>query len=414
MKISTDYIKTITQTGKEFDSRSHELLIKAGFIDPVASGLYSYLPPGLAVLNKIEDIVRTHMNSLGALEVSLPSLHPKDHWLQTKRWDSFDVLFKVQSRHDKEYGLGPSHEEIVTPLAAKYIQTHKDLPLGLYQIGTKFRDEARAKSGILRGREFRMKDLYSFHADNLDFEEYYKKVIVAYQKIFTELGFEDVKMTEASGGDFTKKFSHEFNVLTEAGEVDLIYCAACDFAQNAEVLTTKLTKCPKCGEEIKEGRAIEIGNIFDLGTRFSDDFKVKFKDEQGRPVSPHMGCYGIGTSRLLGAIVEVNNDKNGIIWPTSVAPFHAHLVNLVRDDSKFADLIYRTLQSEGISVLYDDRSEVSAGEKLVVSDLIGVPIRLLVSDRTGDQVEWKLRIDEKTRMFSVPEVVKHLKDAYVI
>jgi len=413
MKISQGYIKTIKDAAKEFDSKSHELLVRAGFIDQVASGIYALLPPGDRVLRKIEDIIRQGMRSVGAEEVRLPSLQPKKLWETTDRWNHVDILFKVASQHGQEYALGPTHEEIITPLAQKYIESYRDLPLALYQIGTKFRDEARAKSGILRGREFGMKDMYSFHADQKDLVAYYKKVTHAYTKIFKQCGFADVKITEASGGDFTKKHSHEFNVITPAGEVDLVYCDKCDFTQNDELINKELKKCPSCGSSgIQKNKAIEIGNIFDLHTKFSDSFKLTYTDDKGVNQPVIMGCYGIGTTRLLGAVVEVHHDDKGIIWPESITPFHAHLVNLVKDDTAYADLVYRTLTSEGLDIIYDDRLDCSAGEKFATADLIGAPIRLVVSKKTKQGVELKFRDDKNERVFATPEIVKLLKDHY--
>lgn len=413
MKFSQTYINTIKAEAKEYDSVSHAMLVQAGFVDQVASGIYTFLPPGQRVLRKVENIVRQEMNEL-AEEISMPTLHPKSALEKTKRWDSFGVLYKFLSEHGQEYALDASAEEIVTALAKKYITSYKDLPLALYQITKKFRDEARAKSGILRGREFRMKDLYSFHSSQEDLNAYYQKVREAYLKIFERCGFDDVKITEASGGDFSKKHSHEFNVVTPAGEVDLVYCTSCTFAQNEEVIKGELTQCPQCGEAtIQKDRAIEIGNTFDLGTRYSEAFDLKYVDDAGKRHLVIMGCYGIGTSRLVGAIAEVHHDDFGMIWPTSITPFHVHLVNLHKNDTAFADLIYRTLRSEGFDVLYDDRDNTSAGEKFVTADLIGIPVRLVVSPKTEQSVEWKERIDKKAHLLSPTEVVNKLKDFYL-
>ncbi len=287
----------------------------------------------------------------------MPALHPKTLWQQTNRWETVDVLFKTKSQFGQEYALAPTHEETVTPLAKKFIKSYKDLPLALYHITPKFRDEPRPKSGILRGREFGMKDLYSFHANKYDLLAFYKKVTKAYLKIFSRCGLEQIKITEASGGSFTKKFSHEFNVVTPAGEVDLIYCQNCDFAQNEEISQLKPTdKCPKCAGSIKKNRAIEVGNIFDLGTRFSEAFDLKFTDKSGKQQFPFMGCYGIGTTRLVGAIVEVYHDKAGIIWPKSVAPYQVHLLGLDLKDKNVRDNcnnIYNQLLKNGIEVLFE-------------------------------------------------------------
>lgn len=411
MKLSRNYINTIDEQGKEYDSANHRLLIQAGFIDQTASGVYTFLPPGLRVLQKIEDIVREEMNALGAEEIYMPALQPKTLWEQTKRWDAVDVLFKLASRHGNEYGLGPTAEEVVSALTKKYINSYKDLPVSLYQIKDKYRDEKRAKSGILRGREFRMKDLYSFHATHEDFEEFYKKVIEAYLKIFNRCGLDDVKITEASGGDFTDKHSHEFNVITPAGEVDLFYCDGSHKALNEEVVKNNAAELLGCKPtEVKEAKAIEIGNIFDLGTRFSESFNLKFVDKHGKKHLVTTASYGIGTSRLLGAIAEVHHDENGMMWPDEVRPFDAHLVDIASDPD-FAGAVYRTLTAEGFDVLFDDR-DLSAGKKFVTADLIGTPVRLLVSDKTGDQIEWKERSEDKPYNLSVPEVVKNLKEYY--
>lgn len=412
MRLSKDYIKTIKEATREYDSISHQLLVQGGFIDQVASGIFTYLTPGLTVLTKIEQIVREEMNKLGALEMLLPSLHPRALWDQTKRWDAVDFHFKLQSGHNREYALGASHEEVATPLAQKFIQNYKDLPLAFYQIATKYRDEARPKSGILRGREFRMKDMYSFHTNKQDLEKFYHKALKAYLQVYKRLGLDDVRVTTASGGIFTQNPSHEFSVPTPAGEDTLLYCENCDFTQNTEVVKKELKECPQCSGKLLTTKAIEVGNIFKYDYRYSKNFNLKFLDESEEPHLVYTGAYGIGTSRLMGAIAEVHHDEKGIVWPTSVTPFHLHLANLSKNQTTFAEAVYRTLTAEGISVLYDDREGVSPGEKLVIADLIGVPIRLVVSDRTKGNIEWKLRPDTKTRMLTTPEVVARVKDAY--
>lgn len=412
MRLSRNYIKTIRETAKEYDSPNHALLTQAGFIDQTASGVYTLLTPGWRVLRKIEQIVREEMDALGASEILMPSLQPKALWDQTRRWDKVDVLYKVTSRYGHEYGLAATAEEVITELAQRYITSYKDLPLALYQIAPKYRDEARAKSGILRGREFRMKDMYSFHTSEEDFEDFYKKAIASYLTIFSRCGLDDVKITEASGGDFSRKHSHEFNVVTPSGEVDLLYCEGSTRAFNEEVVKgdpAKLLECPE--QEVIHAKAIEIGNIFDLESQYSEAFNLKYVDEYGKKHLVRMGCYGIGTSRLLGAIAEVHRDKDGLIWPDEVRPYDVHLVNIASDPA-FAGLVYRTLTSEGIDVLFDDRENVSAGEKFVTADLIGIPVRLLVSDKTEQQVEWKERTEKKTSRLSVQETVKMIRDYY--
>lgn len=401
--------KTKREVPTQFEAKSHELLIKAGYIDQVAAGIFNYLPLGKKVLSKIENIIREEMEEIGAQEILMPSLHPKTLWQKTNRWESVDVLFKTKSQYGSEYALAPTHEETITPLAKKFIKSYKDLPLALYHITPKFRDEPRPKSGILRGREFGMKDLYSFHANREDLIKFYQKVTEAYLKIFKRCGLGQIKITEASGGTFTKKFSHEFNVITPAGEVDLIYCQNCSFAQNEEISQLKPTDhCPKCGGIIKKDRAIEVGNIFDLGTRFSEAFGLKFTDKEGRQQFPLMGCYGIGTTRLLGAIVEVHHDNAGIIWPEAVAPYQYHLLGLDLKEENIRDYcfsIYEKLSKLEVAVLFDDREQVSAGEKFADADLIGIPYRLVVSKKTKNKIELKKRNQKEVELLTLENII---------
>ena len=404
--------KTKKKVSQQFEAKSHELLTKAGFIDQVASGIFNFLTLGKKVLTKIENIIKEEMNALGAQEILMPSLHPKTLWQQTNRWDTVDVLFKTKSQLGQEYAFAPTHEETVTPLAKKFIKSYKDLPLALYHITAKFRDEPRPKSGILRGREFGMKDLYSFHENKDDLKNFYQKVIDAYLKIFKRCGLSNIKITEASGGSFTKKFSHEFNVLTPAGEVDLLYCQKCSFAQNEEITQLKPgDSCPKCKGVIKKDRAIEVGNIFDLGTRFSEAFDLTYTDKKGKKQYPFMGCYGIGTTRLLGAIVEVSNDEKGIIWPFDISPYQVHLLGLDLKDKKVKNMsynVYHQLLNHGIEILFDDREEVSAGEKFADADLIGIPIRLVISQKTGKKIEFKKRFEKTPLIIDFSELISKI------
>lgn len=389
------YSKLLGKTRKNIPSEAtainHKLLLQAGFVDQLAAGVFTWLPLGLRVLRKIDAIIRDEMNAIGGQEVTMPALIAKSNWEKGQRWEGVDVLFKTKSQTGKEYGLGFSHEEVVTPLAGQYIQSYKDLPLSIYQIQTKFRDELRAKSGLLRGREFGMKDLYSFHATEEDLYAYYELVKKAYLRVFARCGLNNIKITEASGGSFTKKHSHEFNVLTAAGEVDLWYCDTCTFAQNSEVASlTAGAVCPSCKKgKIVEGKAIEVGNIFDLGTTFADRFGLSYTDKEGKKQKVVMGCYGIGDTRLVGTLVELFHDEKGIVWPAGVAPFAAHLISLPGGE-KVAEKLYKELTSKGIEVLWDER-DVGAGVKFADADLIGIPVRLVVSEKTGEKVEVKRR-----------------------
>lgn len=385
MKYSTLFAKVQKQPPKEADTINHKLLTQAGFVDQLMAGVYSYLPLGLRVLKKIENIVRKEMDSIGGQEVLMPILHPKDIWVTTGAWDKVDVLFKIRSRTGKEYALGQSEEEVVTPLVLSRANSYKDLPVAVYQIHWKFRDELRAKSGILRGREFYMKDMYSFHESEADFQRFYEIVKEAYLKIYKRLGLV-AKATEASGGSFSEKISYEFMVLTEAGEDDILYCSSCDFCVNTEIAKVKMGDlCHRCGgSSLKEGKASEVGNVFDLGQKYGRDFDLTYTDRSGKLHNPFMGCYGFGISRAMGVLVEVFHDDKGIIWPESVAPFKVHLIGLDLEDSKVskeAERIYQLLQAEGVEVLFDDR-DLRAGEKFADADLIGIPYRVVISKKT--------------------------------
>ena len=365
------------------------------------AGVYTYLPLGLRVLKKIQNIIREEIDAVGGQEVLMPALSPKENWEITGRWDGLDVLFKLAGTGDKEYALGASHEEVVTPLVQRFVKSYKDLPVAVYQIQNKFRNEPRAKSGLLRGREFNMKDLYSFHRDEADMDAYYETVSAAYSKIFQRCGL-DAKIVEATGGTFSK-FSHEFQVFTEHGEDDVYVCNKCGKNQNKELVTD--LKCPYCGVEREIKKAIEVGNIFKLKTKYSAPFGFKYSAEDSGEKDVFMGCYGIGPSRVMGAIVEVGHDSGGIIWPESVAPFEIHLISLAKDeaDIKLADEIYGKLIKSGKEVLYDDRAGVSAGAKFADSDLIGIPYRYVVSHKTLEQnsVEVKKRRAEEIDLVKI-------------
>ncbi len=412
MKQSQYFLKTSKTTSKDDVSINARLLEQGGFIHKELAGVYTFLPLGLRVLTKIENIIREEMNAIGASEVLMPSMQPKDNWLATERWDSMDVLFKIESQHGYEMALGPTHEEIVTPLANLVINSYKDLPQAVYQIQTKFRDEPRAKSGLLRGREFRMKDLYSFHATEADLARYYKLVGETYRKIFKRLGLTAL-YTEASGGSFSK-FSHEFQEEIPNGEDTIYVCTNCSLAVNKE-LYEKGRGCTDChATDYRETKASEVGNIFELKTKYSDAFDLKYTAEDGSRQPVLMGCYGLGSSRVMGVLVEKFNDDKGILWPENVAPFKVHLVALGGKDASLvmqsADKIYADLQGAGVEVLYDDRVDASAGEKFADSDLIGLPYRVLVSAKTlaEESVELKKRNENEAPLIKISELMKHV------
>ncbi len=576
--------KTKLTSPHDADSVNAKLLTQAGFVDKLIAGVYSYLPLGQRVHQKVIRIIREEMNAVQGQEIAMPALNPIDIWQTTGRDKTADaILYRTKGAGDKDFVFAPSHEEVVTPLAKKFIQSYKDLPLSVYQFQTKFRNEARAKSGVLRGREFGMKDMYSFHVSEEDLDQYYEQVKAAYLRVFERCGVK-AYVVEASGGIFSDKLSHEFSVVTPAGEDTILVCDHCHTAQNIEIATGKVhqefnpeeaegemkkvetlrgasidesakahdvvpakvlktvvyktTKggligvcirgdlqvnehklskylgsevipaskedllqaglvagfispvgieilrgglkhaaelnpheskvvksennkvalpfvadfsirevknfvtganelnqdlvnvnigrdfviedfadlvsieegfgCVQCGKPLQETKGVEAGNIFKLGTKYSTDFDVNFTDEKGQRKLAVMGCYGIGTTRLVGTVVEASHDDKGIIWPMNVAPFQVHLLTLGNDAEALesAEKLYRDLQAAGVEVLYDDRSE-SAGKKLNDADLIGNPIRVLVSKRTLEKgaVEWKLRKEPEAEQLSLAEVV---------
>ena len=407
------FTKTKRETSKDEEAINAQLLIRAGFIDKLMAGVYSFLPLGLKTLKKIEEIIRKEMIKIGGQEILMPALQPKSNWKITNRWETYDSLFKFTSFYSKnEYALGPTHEEIISPLAKKFVFSHKDLPLYIFQIQNKFRDEKRTKSGLLRSREFLMKDLYSFHRDEQDLDYYYEKVKAAYFRIFNQVGIGRLTyLTFASGGSFSK-YSHEFQTITSAGEDKIYLCGKCKVAVNQEIIDEQKV-CPQCGgEKLKIEKAIETANIFKLKTRFSEPFNLKYKDEKGKESDVMMGCYGLGPSRLMGAIVEIHHDEKGIIWPESIAPFKVHLLNLTNLSGKrqtTSDKIYNSLQKNNIEVLYDDRQDVSAGEKFADADLIGIPYRAVISEKTCGKIELKKRNEKKMRLIGEKELLKFLK-----
>jgi prolyl-tRNA synthetase len=410
MKQSKIFSKTLKESPKDAIAISHKLLLKAGFIEQVAGGVYAFLPLGLKVLQNIERIIKEEMEKepISGQQISMPCLTPKENWQTTGRWESFDTLLKIKSESG-EYALGPTHEEIVVPLAKKIIFSYKDLPIAVYQVQTKFRNELRVKSGLLRTREFLMKDLYSFHASQEDLDDYYNKVSKAYFNIFERCGVK-AYFTLASGGTFSK-YSHEYQAITPAGEDDIFICPECGIAVNAEVKEDN-NICPNCKKkvEFKKEKAVEVGNIFKLGTKYSEPFGLNFKDSDGKEKLVIMGCYGIGLGRLLGACAEMNNDEKGLIWPKEISPFKAHLLAIGenKDVFKEAEEIYKDLLSKGIDVLYDDRNGISAGEKFADSDLIGIPFRIVVSPKTIEKkcVEIKERSKKELNMVKLGSLEK--------
>jgi len=416
MRQSQLLCKTIKKLSESEASKNAQFLIRGGFIDKSSAGVYSLLPLGLRVLNKINTIIREEMNAIGSEELFMPSLIQKKYWEKTNRW-AIDVIYKTstgtvdQDKKDFEYGLGWTHEEIITAIATKFINSYKDLPKAAYQIQTKFRGEARPQAGLLRGREFSMKDLYSFHESKEDLDRYYKIVTEAYKKIFKRLGLKTL-IVETGGGAFTKEYTHEFQVLNPAGEDTIFYCEKCGFGQNNEIYKPENHK--DCKSEIQTGRSIEVGNIFKLGTKFSEAYSLNFLNKTGEKKPVIMGSYGIGPTRVMGTIAEEYSDEYGLIWPKAVAPFQVHLVELGGKNSakvtKFAKELYKTLIKNNIEVLYDDR-DASIGEKLNDADLIGIPNRVVVSEKTlvVKKIELKIRGSKQAKLISGKDLIKFLK-----
>ena len=401
MRQSQLFAKTKKEAPKDAKIISHQYLVRADFIEQSFSGVWRYLPLGWLVHKKIENLVRREMFSLGAQEIFLPALQSKNLWLETGRWQTIDPpLFKLKDRHQKETALGSTHEEEITDLARKRIKSWQDLPFYLFQIQNKFRNEMRSSGGLLRTKEFIMKDLYSFHSEEKDLESFYQKVQSAYKLIFEKCGLKII-VVRASGGTIGGKKTDEFMAVSEAGEDKIAVCRKCGFAANIEA-AGESKFCPDCQKEIQLLSSIEIAHTFNLGTKYSQIMGANFRDKDGKSRPALMGCYGIGWGRLIGTVAELNHDGKGIIWPAEIAPFSVHLIQIGDSEKveKAAGKIYQDLQKQSIEVLYDDRDNKSPGEKFAEADLIGIPIRMVVSERTLEKnsVEIKKRDEQKTQL----------------
>jgi prolyl-tRNA synthetase len=416
MRYSQIFARTSKSVPADAETANAKLLIQGGFVRQEMAGVYSWLPLGLKVLRKVERIVREEMDALGAQEILMPALEPKENWITTGRLEKVDILFRVPSQTGKEYILGASHEEVVTPLVASFVHSYKDLPVAVYQLQTKFRDELRAKSGVLRGREFGMKDMYSFHANQESLTEFYHRAVAAYVRVYERCGV-PAKVVEASGGIFTKNISHEFQILTPAGEDRLLACPSCSFGQNSEIVALEEgNPCPNCGATLAWTKGVEAGNTFDLGTQYTEAFKFEINTEDGTRQPVYMGCYGIGLTRLVGSIVEALHDERGIMWPKAVAPAAVHLVSLFgrNEESKeqvmtASQELYENLRDQGVEILWDER-EASPGEKLADADLLGLPLRLVISEKTlaEESVEWKLRSSTESHLVKMEDAAEEV------
>ena len=386
MRQSQLFTKTRKEAPADETAKNAQLLIRAGYVYKVMAGVYAYTPLGLRVLERIKSIVREEMNVIGGQELIMTSLQPPDVWQGTGRWsdDVVDVWFKTKLQDGNELGLAWSHEEAIMTMMAQYVSSYKDLPISVYQFQTKLRNELRAKSGIMRGREFVMKDMYSLHATQEDMNAYYEKVIGAYKRIYERIGIGDeTYVTFASGGAFTK-FSHEFQTICDAGEDILYVNKEKTIAVNEEVLEDAVKELGITRKELAPVKSAEVGNIFKFGTEKGEQMHVYYKDAHGENKPIYLASYGVGITRVMGVLVEKLSDEKGIAWPESVAPYHVHLIGLNQDDPEMRDYtegIYSALRKGGAEVLFDDR-DLSAGAKFADSDLIGIPYRVIVSKKT--------------------------------
>ncbi|MBX6334894.1 prolyl-tRNA synthetase [Candidatus Saccharibacteria bacterium] len=414
MKVSQLLTKTTKNVPADEQVKNAQLLIRAGYVHKEMAGVYAYLPLGIRVLENIKQIVREEMDAIGGQELIMTSLQPKEVWERTGRWDNetVDVWFKSSLQDGTEVGFGWSHEEPILEMAQQYVHSYKDLPVSVYQFQTKLRNELRAKSGIMRGREFLMKDMYSMHASAEDLEAYYEKVKQAYMRVFERLGIGDTTyVTFASGGAFTK-FSHEFQTICDAGEDVLYINDDRTVAVNEEVLEDAAKELGVDKSQLKPVKSAEVGNIFNFGTEKSEQMGIYYTDKNGRQQPIYLASYGIGITRVMGVIVEKMADERGIVWPEAIAPYRVYLASVGESDEvrQAADRLYETLQTAGVTVLYDDRTDARAGEKFADADLLGIPYRLVVSEKTlaNGQFELKKRTEQDAKMYSEDALVKLL------
>ncbi|HNW39060.1 MAG TPA: proline--tRNA ligase [Candidatus Omnitrophota bacterium] len=403
------FIPTLKETPKEAETLSHQLLLRAGFVRMLMAGAYTYLPMGLRVLEKIQGIIRQEMNACGASELLLPALHPLELWQKTGRdKDLGEVMFKFKDRRNRDLSLGPTHEEIITDLVKNNLSSYRQLPLVLYQIQTKFRDEMRPRFGLIRCCEFIMKDAYSFDQDEAGLDKNYQLMYEAYKRIFTRCGLK-VLITEADSGVMGGKVSHEFMVEAPLGEDVVLVCPQC---KTAKAFKEEDLSCPKCKVQMEKVNTIEVGHIFKLGTKYSQAMQANFSDNSGQVKPLIMGCYGIGVSRLISAIIEQNNDANGIVWPRQVAPFDITILPLDVTNPlvmQAANCLYQDLRTGGWEVLFDDRDE-RPGVKFKDADLTGVPASIVIGKKSleANNVELRIRKDNSTHLIPKENAVKEI------
>jgi len=411
MKASKFYISTFKEAPSDAELISHQLMIRAGLIKRLGSGLYTWMPMGLKILKKIENIIRNEMNEVGGVELLMPAIQPAELWEETGRWDVFGPqMLKINDRHDRSFCFGPTHEEVITDIVRNELNSYKQLPKNFYQIQMKFRDEIRPRFGVMRAREFLMKDAYSFHADMDSLKRTYHLMYETYNTIFKKIGL-NFRAVQADNGAIGGEGSHEFHVLAESGEDELLYDEESDFAANVEIAKNHPNK-----KNLKSCRGIEVGHIFQLGTKYSNDMKATFIDESGKPCPMIMGCYGIGVSRIVAAAIEQGNDENGIIFPQSIAPFEVVIIPIGYDKSsqvkEAVDALYLSLMEDNYDVLLDDRG-LRPGVMFSEAELLGIPHRITISEKTliDSKYEYKNRSSSEASLIKSNELLKLLKIA---
>ena len=405
MKRTELFCRIGKQNLSQAEAISHRLLLRADFIDQLASGIYSFLPLGWMVHQKIAGVIKDELNKLGGQELLMPSLQPKALWAESKRWGAMDPpLFKLEDCHQRQLCLASTHEEAITDLVRHRLSSYKDFPLALYQIQTKFRNETRATGGLLRVREFPMMDLYSFHEDEAALASFYKKVQKAYENIFQRLNLE-ISWVRASSGTIGGRISHEAVVLAESGEDKVLVCSQCNSIVSEE---TGEKVCPQCRQKLEAKKAIEVGHVFQLGTKYSQSMGARFSDKKGQSHPIEMGCYGLGLGRIMATVIEIHHDDQGMIWPSSIAPFLIYLIGIEKDTEveKIVTSVYNRLQKKGLDVLWDNRMDKSAGEKFADADLIGLPYRLVISQKTLSQqkIEIKKRNSHQSQLIALDKL----------
>ena len=410
MKQSLLFVPTLKEAPKDAEVKSHKLMARAGLIKQTAAGIYTYLPLALRVLKNIEKIVREEHDRRGCSELLMPALQPRDLWDESGRWNEYGPeLMRLKDRKERDFCLGPTHEEIITHVVRDAVQSYKKLPLALYQIQTKFRDELRPRFGLMRGREFIMKDLYTFHESSEDLDRWYTVMKAAYTEIFARCGL-STRIVASGTGQIGGDEAHEFMVISEVGEDTIAFCQSCAYASNQEF--SQLAQgdvCPECGGTIDTAKGIEVGNIFKLGTKYSESMKAYFTNREGMQSPMMMGCYGLGISRTLMATVEQHSSDSGILWPDEVKPFDVHVVpiNYDKDQDAIDDLMH-TLAKQ-VSVLLDDRAE-RAGVKFKDADLIGIPHRMVIgNDFKEGKVEFIDRRTKETKLLTIDELLEVIK-----